>query len=266
MKKPRTRGRAAAKSPELPKHLQPLPDNEWPFGKLKRKHYRVIHFDPPTKFWAGTKGRPQHYKRLTDREIAEQFPIRELAHPDGAVVMFWATTPKTFRAVPRPIDFNKILPNKLATNELAYAMGATFSSSGFIWVKLNKKLGNLSAKPLFVMLEAIFMSSGYTTRKNIEICWIFRLGAKKLKRLRKDVREVIVSPLREHSRKPEEVYERIMQLYPGPYCDVFARKSRPGWDTWGNESTKFDIPAAPRAPRPQKKPKPTTQEQENMPL
>ena len=47
--------------------------------------------------------------------------------------------------------------------------------------------------------------------------------------------QVIISPVREHSEKPDEVYRRIERLYPGPYLELFARKEREGWTTWGNE-------------------------------
>jgi len=44
-----------------------------------------------------------------------------------------------------------------------------------------------------------------------------------------------VSPRREHSRKPDEAYDRIEALCEGPYLEMFARSSRPGWDTWPND-------------------------------
>lgn len=40
---------------------------------------------------------------------------------------------------------------------------------------------------------------------------------------------------REHSRKPEEVYNLIEACSPGPYLELFARFRRPGWFQWGNE-------------------------------
>ena len=40
---------------------------------------------------------------------------------------------------------------------------------------------------------------------------------------------------RGHSRKPEEVYKIIESMYTGPYIELFARESRPGWESWGNE-------------------------------
>ena len=50
---------------------------------------------------------------------------------------------------------------------------------------------------------------------------------------------MIVSPRREHSRKPDEAYERIEALCEGPYLELFARARRPGWDGWGNQSEGF---------------------------
>ena len=58
--------------------------------------------------------------------------------------------------------------------------------------------------------------------------------------------EVIFAPAREHSRKPDEFYRRVERFCDGPRLDLFARASRPSWDTWGNEATKFDpAPAVP---------------------
>jgi MT-A70 len=41
---------------------------------------------------------------------------------------------------------------------------------------------------------------------------------------------------REHSRKPDEAYARIEALCEGPYLEMFARRRRPGWDSWGTEA------------------------------
>jgi hypothetical protein len=47
-------------------------------------------------------------------------------------------------------------------------------------------------------------------------------------------------PRREHSRKPEEIYSRIEALVAGPYLELFARETRPGWDQWGDQTGLFD--------------------------
>lgn len=43
------------------------------------------------------------------------------------------------------------------------------------------------------------------------------------------------SQKREHSRKPEELYDIIEACRPGPYVELFARHPREGWTQWGNE-------------------------------
>jgi len=50
---------------------------------------------------------------------------------------------------------------------------------------------------------------------------------------------------REHSRKPDEVYELIEQCSPGPYIELFARHVRLGWKQWGNEIVEDHDVAAP---------------------
>ena len=58
---------------------------------------------------------------------------------------------------------------------------------------------------------------------------------------------VIHSPKREHSRKPDEMHAMIdaVEAWHGlRKLEMFARESRPGWTTWGNQTTKFDPGAA----------------------
>ena len=43
------------------------------------------------------------------------------------------------------------------------------------------------------------------------------------------------APLQGHSHKPEELYDIIERVSPGPYLELFARRRRAGWDCWGNE-------------------------------
>jgi N6-adenosine-specific RNA methylase IME4 len=45
------------------------------------------------------------------------------------------------------------------------------------------------------------------------------------------------TPRREHSRKPDEVYPRAR----GPYLEMFARSSQPGWDRWGLDADLREI-------------------------
>jgi N6-adenosine-specific RNA methylase IME4 len=53
------------------------------------------------------------------------------------------------------------------------------------------------------------------------------------------VPQLVVEQRREHSRKPDIMYNHIENLLEGPYIELFARTQRQGWDSWGNEVNKF---------------------------
>jgi N6-adenosine-specific RNA methylase IME4 len=105
-----------------------------------------------------------------------------------------------------------------------------FSGVGFAWVKQNRSG------------VGWFMGCGYGTRHNVEICWLGRRGSPK--RQSAGVRELIIAPVREHSRKPDEVYARVEALGAGPYVELFARQQWPGWVCVGDEVGKFQREAA----------------------
>ena len=107
------------------------------------------------------------------------------------------------------------LPDAL---RLAKTWGFEFKTIAFIWDKNT-------------------MGMGYWTRKQAEVCLLFTKG--KPRRLSKGVRQIIRAPRREHSRKPDEIYGRIMSLVNGPYLEMFARQQWPGWDALGDETNKF---------------------------
>ena len=56
-----------------------------------------------------------------------------------------------------------------------------------------------------------------------------------LKGQRRDLPTHFIAPRGRHSAKPEAFYDMVESMSPGPYLDVFARRQRMGWDTWGNE-------------------------------
>ena len=76
---------------------------------------------------------------------------------------------------------------------------------------------------------------GYYTRANTELCILATKG-KPLKRMSKSVHQVIMTPVEEHSKKPAETRDRIVQLFGDiPRIELFARQEADGWDCWGNE-------------------------------
>ena len=117
-------------------------------------------------------------------------------------------------------------PASPARIQLIERWGFRYSGLGFAWAKQN---------PSGVGLH---MGNGHTTRKNAELCLLGRRG--KPRRNSKAVRELIVSPRRKHSQKPDEQYERIERLVDGPYLELFARQRRSGWISWGDEVDKFE--------------------------
>jgi len=194
--------------------------------------YRLIVADPATDFCAGKEGRPQHYDRMTDHEIAA-LPVKDIA-ADDCWLMLWATSCKTFR----PRGSKKML----RPDEIAEAWGFRYSARAFIWIKTHRRFAN-GAEPMLIHKDSFHKGMGFTTRKNVEDVWLFRRG--KPARASKSVSEVIVSPLREHSRKPDEFYTRAVEFAGDvPRLEMFARESRAGWAAWGDESTLFDLEAA----------------------
>ncbi len=182
------------------------------------KHYRVIYADPPWTFSTYSrkgKGRSAeaYYDCMTLPEI-KALPVAEWA-ADDCVLLLWTTDP--------------LLP---AAFEVIRAWGFTYKTVGFYWAKLNK-----SADPTLYHEASFFAGLGFWTRANPEPCLLATRGHPH--RRQADVKKLIVSPRREHSRKPDEAYQRIEALCEGPYLEMFARVSRPGWDQWGVEA---DLP------------------------
>lgn len=176
------------------------------------QRYRCILADPPwlyaTYSDAGKDRSPEQHYGCMDLAALKALPIARLADKDCALFM-WCIDTHTPQAF-----------------ELIEAWGFTFKTKAFEWVKTNAK------SPGF------FTGMGHWTRANSESCWLATKG--KPKRQAKDVRRLIVAPRREHSRKPDEIHERITRLVPGPRLELFGRAEVPGWDVWGNEVTKFN--------------------------
>jgi N6-adenosine-specific RNA methylase IME4 len=198
-----------------------------PFEGLPRRHFKAILADPPWGFkcWSGpdkkvaSRGTVAPYKTMEMADI-KRLPVAELA-ADDCVLMLWFVWPT--------------LPDALT---LISDWGFEYKTCGLCWMKADQYR-------LFALQEDVRMGLGYWTRSNTEACLLATRG--KPKRKDNGVRQGTIEPIREHSRKPDCVHERIERLVDGPYLELFARQSRPGWTTWGNEATKFDKPYDPRA-------------------
>lgn len=199
----------------------------WPFAPLLPLRYGVIMADPPWDFSNySEKGEGRnakaHYGCMPTDEIAA-LPVGHLAAGDCALFL-WGTSP--------------MLPDALRVMD---AWGFEFRGKAFCWAKQTKQG---IAKPRLPIADDHNwrMNNGYGTRSNTEDCWLGVMGAPP--RLDKGVRELIVAPMREHSRKPDEAYERAGRLYPGWRLELFSRTTRPGWDVWGKEAGKWVVETA----------------------
>jgi N6-adenosine-specific RNA methylase IME4 len=171
------------------------------------KKFAVILGDPPYTFRTYSSRSEQrspkrHYDVMSLDQI-KALPVPTLAAKHCALFL-WCV--------------NAELPGAL---ELIRSWGFEYSTVGFAWVKINPSG------------EGLAWGMGWHTRSNIELCLLALRGTPA--RLAKDVHQIVMAPVGEHSEKPEEIRRRIERLYPGPYLELFARQPRMGWTTWGNE-------------------------------
>ena len=190
---------------------------------LRHNHFRVIVADPPWLFKSNSKAKPgrnamRHYECMTLSEIAA-LPVERYA-ADNAALFLWITGPLLALGAHLPV---------------MKAWGFKPSGMAFNWIKLNP-----NAASLFFLRSDIATGGGFTTRKGSEFCLIGKRG--RSVRIDAGVHEVIVEPRREHSRKPEQFYERVERYADGPRLDLFGRTQRKGWAVRGNESNKFRLP------------------------
>jgi len=184
---------------------------EWPKGK-----FGAILADPP---WTFVSWSPENQDRkapydLMDREAIKALPVQDLA-ADDCVLFLWICWPQLIEAI-----------------ELIEHWGFTYKTCAFSWIKADAKQVEMFRDDVDVQVGL-----GYWTRANSEVCLLATRGNPK--RINADVRQAIIEPRREHSRKPEIIYERIERLVDGPYLELFARQQHPGWIAWGNQTEKF---------------------------
>ena len=167
--------------------------------------YPIIYADPPWRYSAKkVQGAAEnHYPTMSIDKLCA-LPVETLAAKD-CLLFLWATFP--------------MLPEAL---QLIRAWGFTFKTVAFVWLKQNRK------SPTW------FYGLGYWTRGNAEICLLAKRG--KPKRHSAAVHQFIISPIEQHSKKPDVTRDKIVELAGDlPRVELFARQKCPGWDAWGNE-------------------------------
>lgn len=170
--------------------------------------YKIIYLDPPwhynDKASAGKRGAEHKYPVMKQTDLAN-LPINDIADEDCAMFL-WVTMPK----------LNEVF-------ELIEKWGFTYKTVAFTWVK-QSKTG-----------KALHWGMGNWTRANAELCLLAIKG--KPTRISASVHSVVFTPVEGHSKKPNEVRNRIVQLCGDlPRVELFARERVDGWDSFG-----FDI-------------------------
>jgi len=179
--------------------------------QLPPHYYRCILADPPWSFKTyapdgGNRSARKHYNTMSLGQLAD-LKVRAIA--DLSCWMFlWAVTP--------------MLPAALS---LMTSWGFDYSGTAFVWAKTTRTGSRWH------------IGLGYTTRKNVELCLLGKCGSPSVNS--HSVRELMIAPIREHSRKPDEQYERIERFCDGPRIELFSRSVRPRWDAWGDQVEKF---------------------------
>lgn len=177
------------------------------------KKYNIIYADPPWEYkQTGSKINSrgmakQHYETMNTKDICE-LPIKNIK-TENAICFMWATFPNIKEAL-----------------KVMESWGFIYKTAGFVWIKKNKKS------------NTNFWGMGAYTRANAEVCL---LGISKQTKAKQVVRsnaihQVIESPIEQHSKKPDETRDRIINLLGDvSKIELFARQQVEGWDCWGNE-------------------------------
>ncbi|MDO5396524.1 MAG: MT-A70 family methyltransferase [bacterium] len=144
-----------------------------------------------------------HYPVMELDEICA-LPVNKIT-VDDCILFLWTTFPKMYEAL-----------------DVLTAWGFEYKTVAFVWIKQNPKSRDW------------FTGLGRWTRSNAEICLLATKG--RPVRFSRAVHQLIISPVEEHSKKPDITRDKIVELAGNlPRIELFARQRVLGWDAWGNE-------------------------------
>ncbi len=187
--------------------VQPSPSKDL-LDKV-RGTYSTILADPPWQFKNRTgKIAPEH-KRLLRYPTMELKSILELPVPELA-----AARSHLYLWVP-----NAMLQDGLRVMK---AWGFNYKSN-LVWLKIRKD-GGPDGRGV-----------GFYFRNVTELILFGVRGSMRTRKRGRTQVNILSTRKREHSRKPDEIYDLVEACSPGPYLELFARFGRPGWHQWGNE-------------------------------
>ena len=179
------------------------------FPALPNEKYQIVYADPPWDYkgqlqHAGpgsgdSGGAIRHYPTVTLNGL-KQLPVSEIADED-CLLFLWSTSPHLDQAI-----------------ELGKAWGFAWATVAFVWDKQR-------------------VNPGFYTMSQCELCLVFKRGRIPRPRGARNVRQLVTSPRRRHSAKPDEVRTRIEAMFPTqPKIELFAREQYNEWDSWPQQS------------------------------
>lgn len=176
------------------------------------KKYQIIYADPPWKYRQGKSmgtnfagAADAQYKCMYYEDICA-LPIAELAD-EKCILFLWVTFPMLREGL-----------------EVIKSWGFEYKTVAFTWVKAN--VNNMG----------FLFGVGYYTKSNAEVCLLATKGQAHSLVKDNSISQMIMTPKMQHSKKPLEVRERIVQMLGDlPRIELFARRKVEGWDCWGNE-------------------------------
>ena len=173
------------------------------------KKYQIIYADPPweykdTQKSGGTAyfGACVRYNLMSLNDI-KNLPIKDISD-NNCVLFLWVVSP--------------LLPEAL---EVVSSWNFKYKTIAFCWSKITKNYIRVS-------------NMGRWTMGNVELCLLATRG--KPQRIRKNIKQIVEAVRTDHSKKPDEIRNRIVELMGDlPRIELFARQKVDGWDCWGNE-------------------------------
>lgn len=148
-----------------------------------------------------TRGAAKNYATMTVPALM-RYPLPPIA--DDALLFFWrvSSMPQAALDIVRAWDFEP--------------------KTELVWVKTTSQ-----GKMHFGM--------GRILRGAHETCLVAARGSYARNVLDKGIRTVLIAAVGQHSEKPDAFYDLVERLYPGPRCELFARRAREGWEGYGLE-------------------------------
>ena len=178
--------------------------------------YSIIYADPPWSYYNDSTAksncttvrgmRRPPYDVMSSDDI-KKIPVETLADVNS-ILFIWTTDYHLEKCI-----------------EVINAWGFKYKTVAFAWHKKTKQ-----GKPVCFM-------GAYTMKSGIELCLLGTRGRDAHKLVKKhNVRSLIESARLNHSKKPDEARERIVELCGDiPRIELFARQKTSGWDVFGNE-------------------------------